>query len=332
MIRIRYDGHIIISMKGIFLLTTIHLLLPFIHASLNKNKVVVAINCGSHVSYMSEDTEVNYEADKYYSTGVESALGEEYRNAWPDYQDIKLYYSERYGKDEAFNYNLPLPKINKDGHYVLVLKFSEVYFDNSGHKIFDVGIGSQVVVKGLDIYEKIGKFAPLDVFVEFDIKNGKVLYQGIEVSSAITSNDDLLVKFMKGKADNPKVNAIVLVKGNLEDTDYTEYQEFIKNKEKLGKLKEQRLQEERRVKIEGKLREEEDLDLSGFGGRLVKGTSKNVEKPHPVKEAINNFLNIPYALEAVLIGFVVFFFVIFSIVFFTFTPLGSRKEGRIKES
>jgi len=263
---------------------------------------------------VSEESEVIYEADKYYYAGVESSLGEEYKNAWPDYQDIKLYHSERFGKDEEFNYNLPLPKTNMDGHYVLTLKFSEVFFDSAKQKVFDVRIGSQVIVKGLDIYEKVGKFIPLDVFVEFDIKNGKVIYQGTEVTSAITPSNNLVLNFIKGKADNPKVNAIVLVKGNLEDTDYAEYQEFVKNKEKFNKLKEQRLQEERRVKIQGKLRGEEDLDLSGFGHRLVKGSSKDVEEVYPAKEAINNFLNIPYALEAVLIGFVVLFFIIFNIV------------------
>jgi len=41
---------------------------------------------------------------------------------------------------------------------------------------------------------------------------------------AVTSHKRLLVvNFFKGQKDNPKINAILLVKGSLEDTDYKDY-------------------------------------------------------------------------------------------------------------
>ncbi len=41
---------------------------------------------------------------------------------------------------------------------------------------------------------------------------------------AVTSHKRLLVvNFFKGQKDNPKINAILLVKGSLEDTDYEDY-------------------------------------------------------------------------------------------------------------
>lgn len=309
-------------MRGIFyLVVSIYLLLPLIHASLNKDKVVVAINCGSRTAYESEKSGVTFRADQYYNSGVESTSGELYPNSWPDYQDIELYYSERYGKNEAFSYSLPLPKTNIDGHYVLVLKFSEVYFNSARSKIFDVGLGTQTVLWGLDIFDKIGKFAPFDVFIEFDIKNDKVFYLGEDVPSAITKQGELLVNFLKGKADNPKVNAIALVKGTLEDTDYTEFQEFVKNKEHLERLKEQRIREERKVIIEGKLKAEEDLDLSNLGIKYAKGSTRNVEETDPTRTAINKFLSVPYGLETVIISFVVLFFIIFSVVLFNINTI-----------
>lgn len=309
-------------MRGIFgLVVSICLLLPLVHASLNKNKVVVAINCGSRTAYRSEESGVTFTADQYYNGGVESTSGELYQNSWPDYQDIELYYSERYGKDESFSYNLPLPKTDIDGHYVLALKFSEVYFNSAKSKVFDIGLGTQTVIWGLDIYDKIGKFAPFDAFIEFDIKNKKVFYLGETIPSAITTKGDLLVNFLKGKADNPKVNAVVLVKGTLEDTDYTEFQEFVKNKEQLERLKEQRIRDERKVVIEGKLKAEEDLDLSNFGVKYAKGSTRNVEEVNPTRTAINKFLSIPYALEAVTISFVALFFIIFSIVLFNINTI-----------
>ena len=33
----------------------------------------------------------------------------------------------------------------------------------------------------------------------------------------------MIVNFLKGEKDNPKINAILLVKGSLEDTDYNHY-------------------------------------------------------------------------------------------------------------
>jgi hypothetical protein len=33
----------------------------------------------------------------------------------------------------------------------------------------------------------------------------------------------LIVNFLKGEKDNPKINAILLIKGSLEDTDYNHY-------------------------------------------------------------------------------------------------------------
>ena len=38
--------------------------------------------------------------------------------------------------------------------------------------------------------------------------------------------------FVKSEADNPKVNAILIVRGGLKDTDYEEYQRSLENLEK----------------------------------------------------------------------------------------------------
>lgn len=43
-----------------------------------------------------------------------------------------LYQTERYTLDDSFEYEIPL---RKDGSYVLVLKFSEVYFKSAGQKV-----------------------------------------------------------------------------------------------------------------------------------------------------------------------------------------------------
>ena len=47
--------------------------------------------------------------------------------------------------------------------------------------------------------------------------------------------ENLVINFMKGKRDNPKINAILLIKGTLKDTDYDEYQREQELKEKQKK-------------------------------------------------------------------------------------------------
>lgn len=48
-----------------------------------------------------------------------------------------------------------------------------------------------------------------------------------------------MVKFFKGEKDNPKINAILLVKGSLDDTDYESF------KGQLEELERQTLEKER---------------------------------------------------------------------------------------
>jgi len=64
--------------------------------------------------------------------------------------------------------------MKQPGKYVLVLKFSEVYFNSPNEKIFDVGFGNLKVVNQLDIYSKVGKATAYDEYVEFEFKNGKI--------------------------------------------------------------------------------------------------------------------------------------------------------------
>ena len=89
-----------------------------------------------------------------------------------------------------------------------------------GEKIFDVNLGKQTVIQNLDIYAKVGKAQALDEYVEFEIRNKQVYYQNKNCGKAL-DGENLVINFMKGKRDNPKINAILLIKGTLKDTDYS---------------------------------------------------------------------------------------------------------------
>ena len=64
-----------------------------------------------------------------------------------------------------------------DGIYTLIMKFSEIYWQNIEEKIFDVKIGNKKIVEDLDIFgEVFSRALPYDTFTEIEIKKGKVYY------------------------------------------------------------------------------------------------------------------------------------------------------------
>ncbi|XP_061763167.1 malectin [Nerophis ophidion] len=124
-------------------------------------------------------------------------------------EDQVLYQTERYNED-TFGYDIP---IRDEGDYILVMKYAEVYFAQSQQKVFDVRLNGHVVVKDLDIFERVGHSTAHDEIVPFSIRRGKLSVQG-EVS---TFNGKLTVEFVKGYYDNPKVCALYVMKGTPED-------------------------------------------------------------------------------------------------------------------
>jgi len=207
------------SIKKNFIFYTIFLSLNiiYINSRLNPSNVEIAINCGG--PEFRTKTGVTYQKDNYYVGGEASDFGinSEIKNT----KDKEIYQTERWSTEDLI-YNLPL---KKDGKYVLVLKFSEVYFNNKGEKIFDFKIGDETILEKIDIYEKVGKNNAYDEFVEFELKNKKIYIEGKEAVNGYDSDEKLIkLTFVKKDADNPKVNALLIVRGTLKDTDYDEYQ------------------------------------------------------------------------------------------------------------
>uniref|UniRef100_A0A8C1MG37 Malectin n=1 Tax=Cyprinus carpio TaxID=7962 RepID=A0A8C1MG37_CYPCA len=109
---------------------------------------------------------------------------------FPPYpEDQVLYQTERYNED-TFGYEIP---IREEGDYILVMKYAEVYFAQSQQKVFDVRLNGHVVVKDLDIFDRVGHSTAHDEIVPFSIKRGKLSVHG-EVS---TFNGKLTVEFVK---------------------------------------------------------------------------------------------------------------------------------------
>lgn len=113
-----------------------------------------------------------------------------------------------------------------DGVYTLVMKFSEQYFWEPGQKVFDVALGDTNILTKLDPFARAGsKLLPYDSFIEFRTKRGEIFINGEKVKNAF-KKDNLYVNFKLGDADNPKVNAIALVRGGIENTHKASFDKY----------------------------------------------------------------------------------------------------------
>lgn len=174
--------------------------------------VIYAVNAGGEAHVDSQG--IKYARDPLMSrVGTDSDYGKQLlmiNRVKPN--DEILYQTERYHY-ETFGYELPIPG---DGEYVLILKFCEVYFNAPNMKVFDVQLNNRhTVISDLDIFALVGKGTAHDEYVYFTVSRGKLYFK--EEESEVRAGK-VKVDFVKGYKDNPKINAIVLIKGYDEST------------------------------------------------------------------------------------------------------------------
>ncbi len=195
-------------------------------------EVVYAVNCGGDAHVDSQG--VRYRADPL-RVGTASDYGRQLLIHRVAQQDQPLYQTERY-HTSTFGYDIP---VEEDGWYLLVLKFSEVYFNAPNMKVgrggggdgrdetssgvhheecddcferdreipslpfsqvFDVVLnGDLTVASDLDIYERVGRGVAHDEYVEFEVREGKILLDGDE--SELTRGK-MRVEFIKVRSSS----------------------------------------------------------------------------------------------------------------------------------
>ena len=245
------------SFKYLTPILLLSFIIKYISCKMDPSKIIVAINCGG--DEYTDKNGVKYEADNYFDGGTSSDHGLSF--TIKNTEDELLYQTERWSS-ETLTYSLPL-KSNINGKYVLILKFSEVYFNNRGEKIFNVALGKENIIRNLDIYAKVGKAEAYDEYIEFEIRNRQVYYKNKNCNKAL-DGDKLLVNFLRGGADNPKINAILLLKGTLKDTDYSEKK---KRDEENKKKKMRQMRKEELINLRhdaDELYDEEQLSDENF--------------------------------------------------------------------
>ena len=93
-------------------------------------------------------------------------------------------------------------------------------------KVFNIGLGSTMIVKGLDPFKMAGqKLLPYDTFHELQTRHGRLYVNGKEVKGAV-EDQKLRIDFYVGKADNPKVNGIMLVDGGFDKTHKASFENY----------------------------------------------------------------------------------------------------------
>lgn len=172
-------------------------------------EVIYAINAGGETH--TDSYGVRYMRDPLMGkVGTASDYGKQLIIGRVNTMDQILYQTERY-HHSTFGYDIP---ISDDGDYTLVLKFCEVYFNSPNMKVFDVVLnGDHTVVTDLDIFERVGRGIAHDEHVPFRVEKGRLIYN--EEESDILGGK-IRVEFIKGYRDNPKVNAIAVIKGTVD--------------------------------------------------------------------------------------------------------------------
>jgi hypothetical protein len=173
-----------------------------------------------------------------------------------------------------------------DGTYTLILKFSEQYFWEPGQKVFDVAVGDVNVIKNLDPFARAGsKLLPYDAFIVLQARRGELFFNTEKVKNAV-KKDALNVHFKVGTADNPKVNAIALIKGGLENTHKENFDLF---QQTLIAIQEEKAMQ--------KAKEES----------LFNEDSYDFEERIDGRGPLNHFMSYPFLLEGVMIAFIIIF-------------------------
>ncbi|PIO75500.1 hypothetical protein TELCIR_02459, partial [Teladorsagia circumcincta] len=137
--------------------------------------------------------------------GIVSDYGSRYIFPNVPLEDRKLYETERYHNgDLTYTFD-----IAKDGEYVIVLKFSEVYFQSSGQKVFHVHVNDLPVKRNLDIFRESGATGvAYDLYIDVSIKKKE-----ITIGDLIGDIDRELQIRLIPVMDNPKINAIAVLTG-----------------------------------------------------------------------------------------------------------------------
>ncbi|RCN40411.1 hypothetical protein ANCCAN_13657 [Ancylostoma caninum] len=121
--------------------------------------------------------------------------------------NIGLQTERYYEGDLIYSFDIP-----KDGNYVIIMKFSEVYFNSPGEKVFHVHVNDIPVKRNMDIFKEVGAAgAAYDLYVDISVNKKE-----LTIGDLIGDIDGELQIRLVPVNDNPKINAIAILTGTSE--------------------------------------------------------------------------------------------------------------------
>jgi hypothetical protein len=124
-------------------------------------KVIWAANGGG--PQYTDGQGIVYKADTLFTGGYTYTAGTPIAGTTDD----PLYQSERYGN---FSYAIPVA----NGDYLVTLKFAEIYWTQSGKRVFNVLLEGVKVISHLDLVAKVGANTAYNVTLPVSVKDGKL--------------------------------------------------------------------------------------------------------------------------------------------------------------
>ncbi|OII76807.1 hypothetical protein cand_024840 [Cryptosporidium andersoni] len=213
-----------------FLSIIVYFLYICIKPSLSSN-VIYAVNCGGPAHY-SKYEDIQYKDDRGYNGGKINESGRKF-SPFPYLKDDKVYQTQRYTTENSLQYILDLDQLNP-GKFVIVLKLSEVTFKEVGKNLFGISVGNILYSQGLDIFSIVGFGTPLEVYIECEYyENGKITLNDVEITNGYSAEEKKLILALIRIKEDPKINAIVVYQGNLEEIPKIEKSEFNSNLERM---------------------------------------------------------------------------------------------------
>ena len=130
-----------------------------------KPQVVYAINAGG-AAFTGEDGTV-YSGDQFADSGALFSSPREISGT----DDDALYQTERFA-EANFSYNFPI----ENGSYTVILKNAEIFFEQSGSRVFGVDIEGKTLIDNLDLFEETsGRDIAYDrTFEKVEITDGEL--------------------------------------------------------------------------------------------------------------------------------------------------------------
>ncbi|CAD8183130.1 unnamed protein product [Paramecium octaurelia] len=294
-------------------------------------RVTHAIDCGNFLDTRSS-AGIKYKRDHHYigQSEIVDYYERAQRRKIKFTDDQSLYLTQRQG--QSFAYTIPIDnEIPENQTYVLVLKFAELFYEESNSRIFNVLLGKMMILQNIDIFQLVGTYTAHTEYIEFTIDEGTVYYQGEICIGALNNRNELVVGFSASQ-DQATIAALFLFKGPLKDTDFEDKERFQERwieRNTPRTNEEMKKQNQERVKnIEKEIQEKQNIlkIRDGFGHEIeieeVKQPKKQMEWPQFSFQLL--FILIKTPLGAVLlVGFLTVSFVTISFVFFD--PYGQNK-------